>query len=62
MVTSGFGGIYPKGLTVGRLQNIVKKPAGLFLEAEVVPGADLSRTEEVLIVLEQTPFNVGDKP
>lgn len=53
MVTSGLGGIYPKGITIGRLQNIVRKPTDLFLEAEVKPGADLSRLEEVLIVVDQ---------
>lgn len=54
MVTSGFGGIYPKGLIVGCLQNILKKPTGLFLEAELVPDADLSRLEEVLIVMKNS--------
>lgn len=55
MVTSGLGGIYPKGITIGRLHNIVRKPTDLFLEAEVKPGADLSRLEEVLIVVDQLP-------
>ena len=53
MVTSGLGGIYPKGLIVGRLKNIAKKPTGLFLDAELTPGADLDRLEEVLIVVDQ---------
>jgi rod shape-determining protein MreC len=55
MVTSGLGGIYPKGITIGRLHNIVRKPTGLFLEAEVKPGADLIRLEEVLIVVDRLP-------
>ena len=61
MVTSGLGGIYPKGLIVGRLQNIVKKPTGLFLDAELAPGVDLSRLEEVLIVVDQPSAVIGKR-
>jgi rod shape-determining protein MreC len=61
VVTSGLGGIYPKGLMVGRLKNIVKKTAGLFLEAELLPGADLRRLEEVLIVIQKPELGVSEQ-
>jgi rod shape-determining protein MreC len=53
IVTSGLGGIYPKGLIVGHLRNIVKKSSGLFLDAERIPGADLDRLEAALIVTDK---------
>jgi rod shape-determining protein MreC len=53
-ISSGLGGIYPKGLVVGRVVSAVKKQQSLFQTLSVVPGADLSRLEEALIVLPKT--------
>jgi len=50
LVTSGLGGVFPRGIRVGTVRAILPK-AGLFLEAEVTPAADLDRIEEVLILL-----------
>ena len=55
IVTSGLDGIFPKGMTVGRVTRVSKKDSGLFLNAEVTPAADASRLEEVLVM----PANGG---
>jgi len=52
VITSGFGSIYPKNLPIGNIVNIHSEPSGLFNSAEVKPFADLSRLEEVLIILD----------
>lgn len=49
VVTSGLDGIYPKGVSVGRITRVSRKDRGLFLYAEVTPTADASRLEEVLV-------------
>jgi rod shape-determining protein MreC len=49
LVTSGLDGIFPKGLPVGHVTRVSRKDRGLFLYAEVMPAADASRIEEVLV-------------
>ncbi len=49
IVTSGLDGIFPKGMTVGRVTRVSRKDSGLFLYAEVTAAADASRLEEVLV-------------
>lgn len=51
VVTSGLDGIFPRGLTVGKVDIVRKGPQGLFLEAMVKPAADFSEIEEVLVIL-----------
>jgi rod shape-determining protein MreC len=51
VVTSGQGGVFPKGLTVGRITRVVREEGELLLEAEVDAAAALDRLEEVLILL-----------
>ena len=51
VLSSGLGGIFPKGLIIGRISQITKKKDGLFQEITLTPGSDLSRLEEVLVLL-----------
>ena len=51
VITSGMGGVFPKGLTVGTVLNVNRQEFGLFQEIEVVPSVDFSHLEEVLILL-----------
>lgn len=51
VVTSGLGGIFPRGLTVGRIVSVTREEGALLQEAEVEPAAALDRLEEVLILL-----------
>lgn len=50
VVSSGLGGIFPKGLIVGTVSKVVKQNYGLFQHIEVAPSADFSKLEEVLII------------
>lgn len=50
VVTSGQGSLFPKGIPVGRINNIQNEPSGLFLSAEISPFANLNSLEEVMIV------------
>ena len=51
LVTAGGAGYFPKGLHIGRVTNIEKKPYGLFQSAHVLPAVDFSKLDEVLVVL-----------
>ncbi len=50
IVSSGLGGVFPKGLKVGGVIKVRKQDYGLFQEVKVAPAADLSRLEEVLVI------------
>jgi len=50
-VTSGQGGVFPKGLVVGRITRVVQEEGEYLQEAQVEPAAALDRLEEVLILL-----------
>lgn len=48
LITSGQGGIYPKGIAIGKIKSVEKDKHGLYLEAGVDPFVDFSRIEEVV--------------
>lgn len=50
IVTSGLGGVFPKGIYVGKVINVYKDSGGIFKYAEVEPAVDFRRLEEVLVV------------
>ncbi len=52
IVSSGLDGVYPKGLRLGRVSNVLKKDSGIFQDVKVEPFVDFERLEEVLIVLD----------
>lgn len=54
VVTSGLGGVFPKGLLLGEVATVETKPGHVFQRAELAPGADFSRLEEVFVVLPET--------
>lgn len=51
VVTSGFGNRFPRGLLIGVIHKIKKRPFGLFQEAEIVPSVDFGKLEEVYVLL-----------
>lgn len=51
ILTSGFDGVYPAGIPVGVVANMEYAPQGVFRDAVVMPFADFSNLEEVLIVV-----------
>ncbi len=54
VVTSGFGNRFPRGLLIGKVCKVLKKPFGLFQEAEITPSVDFNKLEEVYILLKHT--------
>lgn len=52
VVTSGFGGVFPAGLVVGRVVRMNLDESGLYQIADVAPAADLTRLHQVLVVTE----------
>ncbi|MBI2711381.1 MAG: rod shape-determining protein MreC, partial [Bdellovibrio sp.] len=50
LISSGLGGIFPKGVTVGTVSKVNRKPYGITQEVEVRPSVDFSKLEEVLVV------------
>jgi rod shape-determining protein MreC len=50
VVASGLDGVFPKGMPIGQVSDIVKNVAGLFQDVTVTPYVDFERLEEVLIV------------
>lgn len=49
IVTSGMGGVFPKGLLVGRVARVERDESGLFLVADVETAADLSAMEYAFV-------------
>lgn len=50
LVTSGTDGVFPRGLPVGRVQGLRRAGLGLYQRAEVLPAADVTRVEELLVL------------
>ena len=53
VVTSGLGGVFPKGLPVGAALNVEAISGKLFKDIEIRPAVDFSTLEEVLIILKE---------
>lgn len=53
LVTSGIGGIFPKGLPIGEVTMVKKGEYGIFQTIEVRPAVMITRLEEVLVLLKQ---------
>jgi len=51
VITSGLGGIFPKGLVVGFVRSVHREQFGLFQTVEVEPAVDFAHLEEVLVLL-----------
>jgi rod shape-determining protein MreC len=55
VVTSGLGGVFPKGLVVGYVRSVHREQFGLFQTVEVEPAVDFAHLEEVLVLFRETP-------
>ncbi|MBC8016877.1 MAG: rod shape-determining protein MreC [Sporomusaceae bacterium] len=51
LITSGFGGIYPKGLFIGEVIDVVNEEGGLLKYASLKTAVDFDRLEEVLVII-----------
>jgi rod shape-determining protein MreC len=61
VVTSGLSGNFSKGLMIGEIKKVEKKGHGIFQYAELVPSADFTRLEEVLVIKESPPLPPEEK-
>lgn len=50
LITSGVGGVFPKGLRVATVTAIDRGAFGLYQHATVVPSVDFARLEEILVL------------
>lgn len=51
VITSGMGGVYPKGLLVGEVTGVSNLPSQLYKDVTLSPSANLNDVEEVLILV-----------
>ncbi len=54
VVTSGLGGVFPKGLPLGRVTSVENNPGSLYLDIVVEPFAQTENNEEVLVITSLT--------
>ena len=54
VVTSGLGGVFPKGLPLGKVTNVENTPGSLDLDVTVEPFASTENFEEVLVITSLT--------
>jgi len=52
VISSGLGRTYPKGLLIGEVIRVEEEKAGLYKVAEIKPAVNLSKLEEVMIIIE----------
>jgi rod shape-determining protein MreC len=59
ILTSGLGGMFPKGLVVGQVMTVQQRDIAMFEEAQVRPTVDFGRLEMVMVITGFRP--VGDE-
>jgi len=55
VITSGIGGVYPKGLTIGEVLDVQRESNALYQEISVKPAGSLAGLEEVLVLTGEPP-------
>ena len=51
IITSGLGGVYPKGLRIGRVTAVSPSDSMMLQTAEVRPAVDFGRLEQIFVML-----------
>ena len=59
IVTSGAGGVFPRGIPVGRVRAIDDRGSALFHYAALTPVIDFARVDEVLLLTGDTRHDVA---
>ena len=59
VVTSGAGGVFPRGIPVGRVRAIDDRGSALFHYAMLTPVVDFARVDEVLLLTGSTRHDVA---
>jgi rod shape-determining protein MreC len=55
VVSSGFDGVFPKGLLIGTVTAVDFKGGDIFKDVQITPAVDFDKLEEVLVILEPPP-------
>lgn len=55
VVTSGLGGVFPRGIMVGYVEQVEMDASGLYQRAEILPQVDMGRLSYVFVVQPQVP-------
>lgn len=50
IITSGYGGVYPKGLAVGTVEKVSDDLEKVSLDADIKPAVDFSHLEEIFVI------------
>ncbi len=58
VVTSGLGGIYPKGIRIGKVESIEQDKAKLQVNAIVRPYVNYNKLDEVTVVIPKNPRDI----
>lgn len=61
VISSGFDGVYPKGLLIGTVAAINFQGSDFFKQVRVTPSVDFDTLEEVLLILKPTPHTPADR-
>jgi rod shape-determining protein MreC len=59
VVTSGSGGLFPRGIPVGRVRSIDDRGSALFHYAQLTPAVDFARIDEVLLIVGEGSHDVA---
>ncbi len=59
IVTSGAGGLAPRGIPVGRVRAIDDRGSALFNYAQLAPAVDFARIDEVLLIVGEGAHDVA---
>ena len=51
IISSGLDGVFPKGLRVGYVHEVIKPNSGIFQKVSVTPYVDFEKLEEVLVII-----------
>ena len=60
VVSSGLDGVFPKGLRIGAVSEVLKPRAGIFQKVIVTPFVDFEKLEEVLVILDRPTRQVEE--
>jgi len=50
--TSGSGGVYPRGIIIGKINKITPNSNGLSLDAVIEPAVDVAQVQEVFVIID----------
>jgi len=56
VITSGLGGVFPKGVPVGQVVDIKAPSDEIFMDIKIMPSVNFSKLEEVLVILTEDPL------